>query len=454
MACEKLKLAEDLAWTYFEVFDALQECSLHDRQTKAEQRATLEPHEYRTGRHVSTLRFVLFLYCQNVSTQKLRNSSFTESWPIQTLPSGRDKQTRNVEKIIDNIDQLLVLCGKNSTQKDTIGYEGLKALSFLICGELESNSLPFDQIVARCADLTSFNRAFRSSDTKKLKEFITSNLKISSVSAIVGKRISQWCPKPGKALSNHDRAPVNQREVYFSRAQNYTGCITGYNGGHITDAFVRITRCSSVRLYFIGTMRTVTVEDCSDSTFVFTAVSSVVQITACSNCTFIFASRCVHLQSLQSCTIHLATPLRPFLSGSNENITFAPYHICYKALEDDLSRAGLFPTPNVWDHPFVNEKSEEKSWKLLEPKEFYYFAIPFELDQEKIQKRFIFPLPAPYANAVVEKEQVHKHWKGKIKDPTLDSKGRNLTKEFVKREFHQWLLDSNIQRQLDQIKTD
>lgn len=126
MACEKLKLAEDLAWTYFEVFDALQECSLHDRQTKAEQRATLEPHEYRTGRHVSTLRFVLFLYCQNVSTQKLRNSSFTESWPIQTLPSGRDKQTRNVEKIIDNIDQLLVLCGKNSTQKDTIGYEGLK----------------------------------------------------------------------------------------------------------------------------------------------------------------------------------------------------------------------------------------------------------------------------------------------------------------------------------------
>ena len=82
--------------------------------------------EYRTRRHVSTLRFVLFLYCQGVSTQKLRNSSFTENWPGQSLPSGRDNQTKNIEKIIDNLDHLVILCGKNSNQKNTISYEGLK----------------------------------------------------------------------------------------------------------------------------------------------------------------------------------------------------------------------------------------------------------------------------------------------------------------------------------------
>ena len=107
--------------------------------------------------------------------------------------------------------------------------------------------------------------------------------------------------------------------------------------------------------------------------------------------------------------------LRPFLTGSNELVTFAPYHIWpYKALEDDLNRAGIYPNPNYWDRPFSTETGE-KSWKLLDPIEFFYFAIPFDLDQEKSQKKFIFQPPKEYANAVLEKEQVHKHWKAKIK---------------------------------------
>ena len=127
MACEKLKISEDLAWSYFEVFDSLQETSVHERRLKGEQRASLSCEQYRRTRHVSTLRFVLFLFCQSISTQKLRNSSFTESWPGQSTPSsGRDKQTRNVEKIIDNLEKLLQLCAKNAQTKDTITNEGLK----------------------------------------------------------------------------------------------------------------------------------------------------------------------------------------------------------------------------------------------------------------------------------------------------------------------------------------
>lgn len=38
MAVEKLKLSEDLAWTYFEFFDALQESNHYERQIKADQR--------------------------------------------------------------------------------------------------------------------------------------------------------------------------------------------------------------------------------------------------------------------------------------------------------------------------------------------------------------------------------------------------------------------------------
>ena len=84
--------------------------------------------EYRSKRHVSTLRFVLFLYCQSLSSQKLRNSSFSENWPSSSLPSARDKQSRNVEKIIDNLDNLLLLCSKPATEENVINSEGLKGV--------------------------------------------------------------------------------------------------------------------------------------------------------------------------------------------------------------------------------------------------------------------------------------------------------------------------------------
>ena len=162
-------------------------------------------------------------------------------------------------------------------------------------------------------------------------------------------------------------------------------------------------------------MRTVTVEDCSDCTFVFSSVSSLVQISSCSGCTFIFASRCVHLQNLTSCTVHLATPLRPYLSGQNENLILGPYHICYKSLESDLNRAGLRPSPNLWNKPFQIEKTEKNCWELMHPKDFFYYVMPFDLDKEKFRKRFAFPLEAQYADAITQKEEIHKLSKAKIK---------------------------------------
>ena len=87
--------------------------------------------------------------------------------------------------------------------------------------------MPFDQIVARCPSETNFNRALRTAEISKLKEFISAALRVSPVSATEGKRMGPWCPKPGRALSNHEMAPNNQREIIFSKAQNFTRCISG-----------------------------------------------------------------------------------------------------------------------------------------------------------------------------------------------------------------------------------
>ena len=142
--------------------------------------------------------------------------------------------------------------------------------------------MPFDQIISRCPSETNFNRALRTAETSKVKELILATLRISPVSANDGKRMAQWCPKPGRALSNHEKTPNNQREIIFSKAQNFTRCISGHNGGRITEAFVKINRCSASRLYLVGSMKSILVEDCKNCTFVFSAVSCIVQISDCS----------------------------------------------------------------------------------------------------------------------------------------------------------------------------
>ena len=103
------------------------------------------------------------------------------------------------------------------------------------------------------------------------------------------------------------------------------------------------------------------------------------------------------------------------MTGSNEDLTFAPYHISYKAAEDDLQRAGLFPEPNVWDSPFVAEKNSENCWTLMEAKDFYHFALPFEIELDKNRRKLFFKLPPLYEEAVTEKDTVQKHWKAKTK---------------------------------------
>ena len=88
--------------------------------------------------------------------------------------------------------------------------------------------MPFDQIISRCPSETNFNRALRTAETSKVKELILATLRISPISANDGKRMNQWCPKPGRALSNHEKTPNNQREIIFSKAQNFTRCISGH----------------------------------------------------------------------------------------------------------------------------------------------------------------------------------------------------------------------------------
>lgn len=146
------------------------------------------------------------------------------------------------------------------------------------------------------------------------------------------------------------------------------------------------------------------------------------------DCLFIFASRCAHIHNTTNCTVHLATPLSPFISGATEGLKLGPYHIFYKLLSEDLSKAGIAASPNNWDSPVFSKSEYSESFSFVTADEFYYFALPFELDQDNSKRNFFFPLPKKYNTAISEKDDTQKTRKALIKVNTIFAQDFNLGK--------------------------
>ena len=59
-----------------------------------------------------------------------------------------------------------------------------------------------------------------------------------------GKKMVNWYDrKPGRALSNHESSPLNQREISINRITNHTLCV---KKDYLTDSTIRISKCSDV----------------------------------------------------------------------------------------------------------------------------------------------------------------------------------------------------------------
>ena len=85
---------------------------------------------FKTLKSVSTVKFVLFLYCQGIKSHGLRNSSFSEI-PGEKFPettknpgSARVHNVKYMEMVKDNLAEILELA--NRLSKDYVDTDGLK----------------------------------------------------------------------------------------------------------------------------------------------------------------------------------------------------------------------------------------------------------------------------------------------------------------------------------------
>jgi len=450
MAVNKLKVPEGLAWSYFEVFDAIQESTPNERIAKATKRSELSLQEYQSQRYVSTLKFVLFLFTQTISSNRLRNSSFSERFPDQKQPgSARAKNEKHMEMMTDNLEKMIDLASR--LDKKDVDLEAIRALSSMLHCELEGNPVSFDGLIMKLAGETSYTQITRSCERKKLEGFIRQYLVTNPLSASErGKKMISWYDrKPGRALSNHEVAPLNQREISISRISSHSLCV---KKDYLTDATIRISKCSDVRFYFCGSIKNVLVDSCHSCTFLFSAVSSIAKINDSHNCTVIVGARLVHLSNTVDCKLFTATPMRPILTGPNKNLEIGPFNTNYNNIEADITRAGLSIQPNRWNDPLIVESNENTSWKFYPTEDFFFHAIPYDVSDgiDLIKKAdFHFPLPTEYLEAVHQKQSIMRNWRRNMR---ADDQFGPLMKQWVKVEFNKWMEENKYSKEISEVQ--
>ena len=127
----------------------------------------------------------------------------------------------------------------------------------LLC-ELEGVSLPFYQLVVKLAGETSYSIKDRSCEWKRLLDFISAYLipnPNSPGDTKRAKKLSNWYDKkPGRAYSNHEIAPIGQKEILLCKISHHTMCI---RKDYLTDVTLRIIKCHDVRFYLCASIKNV-----------------------------------------------------------------------------------------------------------------------------------------------------------------------------------------------------
>ncbi|XP_014663452.1 PREDICTED: TBCC domain-containing protein 1-like [Priapulus caudatus] len=425
IACNKLSMSEELAWMYFSLCDLLSEKSrdqflrcdrLYARGTSAEEKRRAQ--EILT---VDTLHFVLLLFIQHLNKISLRSSLVPgEEWPVRSRSPSPDLDSRaspamsrsldeqnHLSFVVSNLTSMLELL-TNSDLTDRhdeamVPYDAVISLGWLIGGSVDRghSATPLHDIATMPTlyTATGYAQVSRAFSFKALASWIQASLGVNPFgvsSCIIGGRRLSW--------------PL---------------------GGESHSVSVSVQKCRS-------------------STIVLGAVETAVQVTGCKHLKLVAACRQLIISSSSAAVVHVLTPSHPLILQGCADITLAPYHTFYPQLDDHLRTVGLSSQPSCWDAPLSIDKDykeDSSAWKLMDPKHFYLFNIPFEMDGTT--KSIPEVLPTAYREAVQQREQHISNWQTSVKEAGLTKQQRKQFQALVEAKFQEWLIETGHKRELD-----
>lgn len=485
IGCNKLLMDEELAWMFFSLCDILSEKS-KDHFVKADRlqaKCTCkeEQEKVRSQMSVDTYHFVLLLFIQHLNKISLRSSLIPgEEWPLRTRSpdlenKGSSSGSRSLDEhnhlsfVVSNLTSILELLTNtdliNRHGEAMIDAQAIESLGWLIGGSVDRgrSATPLHAIatISNIATITGYSKAHNAFGFKTLRSWLQTSLAVNPFgvsSCISGGRRLSWplgavdnsiLPAvPGARLvSNENYAPPKYKTVILSQLCKRT---IGRMGSTLRSASVKVHRCNNSFIYLLAPMRSVIVQKCRNSTIVLGAVEAVVQVTSCSSVKIITVCRQLIVSSTSSCIVHVMSQNRPMVLPNCSDVIIAPYHTFYAQLEEHMRTLGLSTKPNLWNCVYSIDKDykvDSSVWKIIDPKNFYLFSIPFEMPGQT--KVIPGSLPAEFATVVAHREEQINVWQASVKQAGLTRQQKKQFQTIVENKFQEWLVETGHKKELD-----
>nr|KAG5691123.1 hypothetical protein BaRGS_030931 [Batillaria attramentaria] len=500
IACNKLHLTEDLAWVYFETCHFLTtDFSPAERADRDEHFASCtsqeEKAQHRCKYSVDTLKFVLFLYIQQVYRVSLRASLVAgDEWPTQTsssidldgrsTPRGHSKSLDDHSHMVfvqSNLSEMVELVSEpeggvssgsaGAASNMVMSLAAVEALGFLIAGTAEkfaekTTIMPLEDIAVLQTVMyrSGYSKASKTFSARHfqlwIKDCLTQNPYSISACIALGTRLS-WPfavsteelgkgdgatlggsgTKRGKIATNAQIVPkehvTGNKLIIMSQVSKQT---IARSSGTLELSTVKIHRSHYSFIYLLSPLRAVTVEKCRNTTVILGPVEAFVHLSNCENVTIIAPCRSIMVSGSTLCTLYVLTPNRPLLLSGNDTIMLAPYHTHYPLLEQHMAQVGITATLNQWDRPLCigpDHRDDLPIWELLPVADFYNFAIPFQM--EGPTKSTPGGIPGRYQRAVTQRQKQIDGWQRTVKEAGLTREQRKEFQALVESRFHcQW----------------
>ncbi|XP_044149167.1 TBCC domain-containing protein 1 [Bufo gargarizans] len=485
IACGKLQLVEDTAWLYFEAFHSLTERSAHRSLEWAECVSSCSSvAEYETAKSklsVDSLQFLLFLYVQQINKVSLRTSLIGDEWPSPRARSPTPDSTGQsnfhnknwdeyghhafMQNHIPSILELLLdpdqlTKSSHSSHCSLLSLEAAQALGFLLEGTVDKNRTVHSFIdLALWHPLQTVSGYSKTTETfslQKLQAWIKECFVVNpfGMSACIrsGRKLA-WAQqidgsnRKAKIICNVYKVPRGNHMVLMSYIHRQT---LAKSSETLVGARVKITHCNESFIYLLSPLRSVTIEKCRNSTIVLGPVQTVLHVQMCDHVKVISVCQRLSLLSTTSCTFHILTPTRPLLFSGNQGVVFAPFHTHYSMLEDHMGQTGLATLPNYWDRPhLLSTENDNQVWKLMSPREFCSFVIPFEMEGDTTE----IPggLPPVFQKSMDQRQQKIQMWQKAVKEAKITREQRKQFQTLVEQKFNEWLVKTRNRHQLDSL---
>lgn len=494
VACNKLQLPDDVAWSYFMTFDLIHGRTQDQRLewdrlvAKAVDQNAIEM--LRHELIVPCQKFVLFLYIQHIHKISLRASlvSGSDEWPLRARSPDPESRTNaaakeldensNLSFILNNLNEILELLTEQESKSAVavgkeLSLESVEALDLLMEGSTDGNrSVKTLHEIAQSHGKSGFSKASRTFSFRSFQSWLKTNLSQNpfGVAACIaqgrhlcwpmaGESKEKWVEKKkGRIATNasfvtRDHVEGNKL-IVMSQVSKMT---VARSSATLEGSTVKIHRCHDAFIYLLSPLRSVSIEKCQRSTIVLGAVELSVDLVRCEQTTIIAVCRRFTTVGSKLCAVHVLTPNRPLVFGGSESLMFGPYHTHYPKLEEHMEEVGLGIQPNLWDKPLymdthsqvaVDQSLDESSmWEIQNPSAFYTFTIPFEMEGDT--KAIPGGLPTKYMKALSHRRLQVATWQSIVQESKFSAAQRKTFQGIVSSRFQDWLQVTGNDRQLE-----